>query len=175
MSGDSAHKLFILVEQHYSLLYRYAYRLSGSAADAEDLTQQTFLVAQTRLDQLRDTERARSWLCSILRNTFLKAQRGPACLPLDLLEGGELAETVLDDSLLDEERLQAALHELPEEYRSVVILYYLNEFSYREIAEQLQVPLGTVMSRLSRARTCLRQRLGVSEPVPITPDQNTPS
>lgn len=175
MSGDSAHKLFNLVEQHYSLLYRYAYRLSGSAADAEDLTQQTFLVAQTKLDQLRDDQRARSWLCSILRNTFLKDQRGPTCLPLDLYGTAEPMDASLDDSLLDEERLQIALNELPEEYRSVVILYYFNEFSYKEIGEQLGVPLGTVMSRLSRARTCLRQRLGVPEPVTSTPDRTTPS
>src|SRR5438045_1561353 len=79
--------LFDLVERHYALLYRYAFRLSGSEADAEDLTQQTYLVAQTKLDQLRDSERAKSWLCAILRNIYLKQQRDESCLLFESLDG----------------------------------------------------------------------------------------
>src|SRR5262245_20230033 len=75
-----------LVERHYALLYRYAYRLTGSAADAEDLTQQAFLTAQMRLHQLRDESCARSWLFTIVRNTFLKDQRSPSHVSLPMLD-----------------------------------------------------------------------------------------
>src|SRR3954465_13407178 len=73
--GNDMLALAALVEEHSDLLYRYAYRLTGSAADAEDLTQQTFLAAHRHLDQLRESDRAKSWLCSILRNVYLKQVR----------------------------------------------------------------------------------------------------
>src|SRR6185437_8049335 len=82
-----------LVEDHYASLYRYAYRLSGSSADAEDLTQDTFCKAQANLSQLRDPSRARPWLFSILRNAYLhrvRADRQQPCLALDQV--GDLAE-----------------------------------------------------------------------------------
>lgn len=158
--GECARKLFDLVERHYALLYRYAFRLSGSDADAEDLTQQTFLIAQTKLDQLRDAERAKSWLCAILRNAFLKEMRGPACLPLGSLEMvAEPAGRNSAEPEFDQEQLQNVLNDLPEEYRSPLVLFYFEEFSYKEIAEQMGAPVGTIMSRLSRAKAYLRQRL----------------
>src|SRR5579872_4290956 len=81
-----ARKLADLVEQHYALLYRYAYRLTGSEADAEDLTQQTFMTAQARWDQLRDETRAKSWLFTIARNAFLKELRAPAFQSTNFLD-----------------------------------------------------------------------------------------
>lgn len=156
--------LAALVETHSELLYRYAYRLCGSAVDAEDLTQQTFLAAHSHLDQLRDTERAKAWLCTILRNAYLKQFR--ANLPTSRLD--DVAEPAVEsplDSPVDEEQLQAALLELPEEYRSPVVLFYFEEFSYKEIAEQLGVPIGTVMSRLARGKAWLKKRLS---PCPLT-------
>src|SRR5689334_22093325 len=81
-----ARKLADLVEQHYALLYRYAYRLTGSEADAEDLTQQTFLAAQARWEQLRDETKAKSWLFTICRNAFLKELRAPALQCTDFLD-----------------------------------------------------------------------------------------
>src|SRR5207253_3457986 len=74
-------KLADLVDRHYALLYRYAYRLTGSEADAEDLTQQAFLIAQTKLDQLRNEECVKSWLCTIVRNAYLKDIRTKGSLP----------------------------------------------------------------------------------------------
>jgi len=150
-----------LVEEHYVSLYRYAYRLSGSSADAEDLTQETFVKAQLNLHQLRDPERARPWLFSILRNAYLhrvRADRQQSCVSLD--EVGDVAEP-LPDSLpdIDSEQLQAALIELPEVYRTPIILFYFEEFGYRDIAEQMNLPIGTVMSRLARAKAFLRSRL----------------
>lgn len=154
-----ARKLAELVEQHYALLYRYAYRLTGSEADAEDLTQQAFLTAQRKWDQLRDETRARSWLFTILRNAYLKELRAPVCLSSCSLDELEASPDSADSMEIDTEQLQNVLNDLPEEYRSPIVLFYFEEFSYKEIAEQMQVPLGTVMSRLARAKAYLRQRL----------------
>ena len=149
-----------LVHEHYPLLYRYAFRLSGQTAEAEDLTQQTFLTAQTQHSQLRDPRRARNWLCTILRNLFLKGRRRDALVRRQpLTDAPEPSVENSTDTWYDSEKLQAALLELPEEYRSPIILFYFEEFSYQEIAEQMQVPLGTVMSRLARAKAALRLRL----------------
>jgi RNA polymerase sigma-70 factor, ECF subfamily len=150
-----------LVDEHYAALYRYAYRLSGSAADADDLTQEAFCKAQLNFSQLRDPSRARPWLFSILRNAYLhrvRAERQGRCVPLE--GAGELAEAApepLPD--IDPERLQRALNDLPETFRTPIILYYFEDFSYRDIAEQMELPIGTVMSRLARAKAHLRGRL----------------
>jgi len=138
-----------LVEDHYAALYRYGYRLTGSSADAEDLTQETFCQAQLKLGQLRDPSRAKAWLFSILRNAYLhrvRASKQEHAVSLDWV--GDLPE-----------RLQQALNELPEVFRTPVILYYFEDFSYRDIAEQMDLPIGTVMSRLARAKGHLRARL----------------
>lgn len=150
-----------LVQQHYQMLYRYAYRLCGSANDAEDVTQQTYLQAQRRLSQLRSPASARAWLCTILRNCYRKQFRQPRPISLESLESLPADATAAggrnDD--IDEERLQQALGELPEEFRTPVILFYFGELSYREIAEQMVIPVGTVMSRLARGKAHLRARL----------------
>jgi RNA polymerase sigma-70 factor (ECF subfamily) len=148
-----------LVEEHYAPLYRYAYRLTGSAADAEDLTQDTFCKAQARQEQLRDVGAARGWLFSILRNSYLHRVRTDR-RTISLDELGELPETSPETlPEIDPERLQQALNELPEVFRTPIILYYFEDFSYRAIAEQMNLPLGTVMSRLARAKAYLRTRL----------------
>ena len=150
-----------LVAANYTALYRYAYRLSGSAQEAEDLTQDTFCQAQTKLHQLREPERAKSWLFTILRNGYLhrlRERKQEKQVPLDGL--AEIPERVPEPlPIVDSVQLQRALNELPEVFRTPVILYYFEEFSYRDIAEQMNVPLGTVMSRLARAKTYLRERL----------------
>jgi len=150
-----------LVAEHHEELYRYAYRLTGSSADAEDLTQQTFLIACQKLDQVRDVDAARSWLYTILRNAFFKTRRRnqPLAASVVQLDVDALAEPSADEQPIDQEQLQEALNELPEEFRVVVLMYYFQQCSYREVAEQLQVPIGTVMSRLSRAKGHLRARL----------------
>ena len=158
--GNDMLALAALVEEHSDLLYRYAYRLCGSATEAEDLTQQTFLAAHRHLDQLREPGRAKSWLCSILRNVYLKQVRSHHTVQVSSLQ--DVAEPAVEagiETLVDEEQLQAALLELPEEYRSPVILFYFGELSYKEIADQLAVPIGTVMSRLARGKSYLKKRL----------------
>ncbi len=157
-----------LVEENYAALYRYAYRLSGSAADAEDLTQEAFCKAQANLVQLRDQTRARPWLFSILRNAYLHRIRSERNASSVSLEGvGELPERLPESAFdVDLEQLPQALSELPEPFRTPLILFYFEEFSYRDIAEQMEVPLGTVMSRLARAKAYLRGRL--QPPIPET-------
>ena len=156
-------KLADLVERYYALLYRYAYRLTGSEADAEDLTQQAFLTAQAKWDQLRDETKAKSWLFTIARNAYLKELRGPVCIPSSALDElpGAAPETGPFD--FDQEQLQNVLNDLPEEFRTPVVLFYFEEFSYKEIAAQMGVPVGTIMSRLARAKAYLRQRLATPE------------
>jgi RNA polymerase sigma-70 factor (ECF subfamily) len=150
-----------LVDDYYADLYRYAFRLTGSAADADDLTQEAFCKAQSHYSQLRDAARAKPWLFSILRNLYLhrvRTEQHHRCVAL--ADAGELAEPPPEPlPAIDPERLQLALDELPEEFRTPLILFYFEEFSYRDIAEQMDLPLGTVMSRLARAKAFLRTRL----------------
>jgi RNA polymerase sigma-70 factor (ECF subfamily) len=155
-------KLSELVERYYALVYRYAYRLTGSQADAEDLTQQAFLVAQARWDQLRDEDKAKSWLFTIARNAWLKELRSPRCRASCFMDELPQPSEPSDQLDVDEEQLQNALNDLPEEFRSPVILFYFQEFTYKEIAATMGVPIGTVMSRLARAKAVLRHRLTAS-------------
>jgi len=158
-----------LVSEHHEDLYRYAYRLTGSAADAEDLTQQVFLVAHTKIGQVRDPASVGSWLYAILRNCYLKGRRVRIPLPASSVEldmdrvPAEEIDEPFDAYPIDTERLQAAINGLADEFKLVVMLYYFEERSYRDMAEILEVPMGTVMSRLSRAKAHLRCQLGAAE------------
>ena len=149
-----------LVSQHHQELYRYAFRLAGNPCDAEDLTQQTFLIAQQKLHQLREPDKVRSWLFSIVRNCFLKTcRRAPEARAADLqLEIDDVPDRDRDDPI-DRERLQMALNELGAEFRVVLVMFYFEQKSYKEIAADLDLKIGTVMSRLSRAKGHLRKRL----------------
>ncbi|MHB1036977.1 MAG: RNA polymerase sigma factor [Pirellulales bacterium] len=157
-----------LVAEHHESLYRYAYRLTGEIHDAEDLTQQTFLVAQAKLDQLREAEKAKSWLFTILRHCYLRSHRRQPPMPFGNLADLEaIPQNGGADDEVDPERLQAAINELPDEFKVVLVLYYFEDCPYREISEKLDLPIGTVMSRLSRAKSHLRSRLfepGVKPP-----------
>jgi RNA polymerase sigma-70 factor (ECF subfamily) len=150
-----------LVDEHYLPLYRYAYRLSGSGPDAEDLTQEAFCKAQLHMHQLRDAASAKPWLFRILRNVYLqriRAEKNQHCVSLE--DMGELPDDPPPSiPPIEPERLQEALNQLPEVFRTPVILYYFDEFSYRDIAEQMDLPIGTVMSRLARAKVYIRNRL----------------
>ncbi|MBI2805781.1 MAG: sigma-70 family RNA polymerase sigma factor [Planctomycetes bacterium] len=159
--GSARPAIESLVESHYAALYRYAYRLSGAAQEAEDLTQETFCLAQTKLFQLREANRAKAWLFSILRNAYLhKVRTSKQEKQVSLDSIGEIPDRDSERlSDIDAAQLQNALDELPEAFKTPIILFYFEEFSYKEIAEQMDVPLGTVMSRLARAKAFLRQRL----------------
>ena len=159
--GSAAGGLHALIDAHYEALYRYAYRLCGSSADAEDLTQEAFGKAFTRLGQLRESDRAKAWLFRILRNLYLhkvRDEKRHRVVTLDAV--GDLAGREAEDPPeIDPARLQQALDELEEGFRTPLILFYFEEFSYRDIAEQMDLPIGTVMSRLARAKGYLRARL----------------
>jgi RNA polymerase sigma-70 factor (ECF subfamily) len=149
-----------LVRHHHGDVYRYAFRLAGNQADAEDLTQQTFLVAQQRLHQVRHPERALGWLFAVLRSCYLKNERkrrpvDAAGLELDI---ESIPEDVTENDI-DSQLLQAAIDDLPEDSRLVVVMFYFEGCSYKEIAAQLDIPVGTVMSRLARAKGRLRKQL----------------
>jgi RNA polymerase sigma-70 factor (ECF subfamily) len=152
-----------LVDAHYVPLYRYAYRLAGSEAEAEDLTQEAFYKAQLKLSQLKDSSKAKPWLFRILRNLYLHKIRQQKNQPMTFLEDmRDMPERAADPSVeIDSEQLQSILNELPEPFRTPIVLYYFEDFSYREIAEQMDLPIGTVMSRLARAKAHLRCRLAL--------------
>lgn len=148
-----------LVRLYVEPLYRFAYRLTGCAVDAEDLVQETFLIAHEKAHQLRDAERALSWLLTILRHCWAKQCKQPR-----LVETVSLEELPDDRSSawleeLDKERLFQLVDELPDEYREPLLLFYMHQLRYREIAEIVNCPIGTVMSRLARAKAYLRSRL----------------
>ena len=157
-----------LIRDYAAPLYRYAFRLAGQASDAEDLVQQTFLIAQQKLHQLREADRASAWLYAVLRSCFLKSRRKqqPASFdehfPPDSI--ADQPDGDANDSWVDREALQLALSDLPDEFKIVVLMFYFEELSYKEIADQLEMPIGTVMSRLSRGKAHLRRRLEAGVP-----------
>lgn len=152
-----------LVDRNYVVVYRYAYRLSGCATTAEDITQEVFVKAIAHLDQLRRPDAERGWLMSITRREFMRWLREianpvggrPVPLDTDQVAGEEGQVRRLDDA----DWVQTALGLLNEDARVVLLMYYFEELSYAEIARQLQIPIGTVMSRLSRGRDYLRLAL----------------
>lgn len=173
MAWAAAARIEGLVEAHYATLYRYAFRLAGSATEAEDLTQETYCQAQAKLGQLRDWNRARGWLFAILRNAYLHRIRGrklEKLVPPELLhEVPEATEVSWPE--VSSEQLQKALNELPEVYRTPIILYFFEDFSYRDIAEHMEAPLGTVMSRLARAKAFLRAKLAAPVLAPLREEE----
>jgi RNA polymerase sigma-70 factor (ECF subfamily) len=159
-----------LIHQYHADVYRYGYRLSGNAADADDLAQQAFLAAHQKIDQLREVERARGWLLAITRNQFLKMYRRRRPVDSSSLEMdvNQVPERIKKEDI-DKEQLQAALDEMPEPFRTVLLMFYFEDLSYQEIADSLQLAIGTVMSRLSRAKGQLRYKLLCNEGKEIFP------
>ena len=150
-------------------LYSTAYRMSRNRQDAEDLLQETYLRAYKYYDKFQEGTNFKAWLFKILKNTFInryrKRQRQPLRNSFDEIEGsfeskllespltarGATPEEELMVDALDQD-VQQALEALPEDYRTAVEMADLQGLSYREIADQLGIPLGTVMSRLYRGR-----------------------
>lgn len=155
---------------HLDLMYRVALRMTGEAASAEDLVQDTVLKAFRAWGSFRQGTNARGWLLTILRNTFIndyrRRRRAPALVDIDVAEpqalvhehGGNDPEGEFFHALVDD-RIVAAIDALPEEFREVVTLSDIEGLGYAQIAEALDVPVGTVKSRLSRARRQLQATL----------------
>jgi RNA polymerase sigma-70 factor (ECF subfamily) len=152
----------------FDQLYNFAHWLTQNREEAEDLVQETYAKALKGFSSFQLGTNFRAWMYRILRNTFLTSRTGlkvTMTVPLDPEEDGpELAvESDTPETILFErsnrELLQSAIDELPVYSREILLLCDVEEMSYQEIAETLSIPMGTVMSRLSRARKMLRDRL----------------
>lgn len=152
-----------LVETYYASLYRFALSLTRSSADASDLTQQTFFIWATKGESLREQAKAKSWLFTTLYREFLRGRRRDARITAieDLSPAEQDPPDVEPDLInkLDAQLVMDALQEVDPAFREPLSLFYLQDLSYLEIAEILSVPIGTVMSRLSRGKAQLRARL----------------
>ncbi|MGB8012625.1 MAG: sigma-70 family RNA polymerase sigma factor [Terriglobales bacterium] len=157
-----------LAMPHFERLYNFACWLTQDRQDAEDLVQETYAKALKGFSSFQPGTNFRAWIYKILRNTFLTSRTGlkaAATVPLDL-EGEEdnlPATTETPESILlqrsDGHLVQQAMEELPVAHREVLLLCEVEEMSYQEISATLGIPIGTVMSRLSRARKALRDGL----------------
>jgi RNA polymerase sigma-70 factor (ECF subfamily) len=151
-----------LVARYYEPLYQFAFSLTRAEADACDLTQQTFTIWATKGHQLRDASKVKTWLFTTLHREFLGARRRQTRFPHIELEFAEAELPVVPPptaNRLDAGQALEALARLDEIYQAPVALFYLQDCSYNEIAEILDVPLGTVKSRLTRGLGRLHQLL----------------
>lgn len=151
-----------LVDTWYDSLYRFALSLSRNADDALDLTQQTFARWAEKGHGLRDSSKAKTWLFTVLYREFLNSRRLRLRETTVAEEGffeGIPGEDRSSPRAFDGQQALAALREIDATFRVPLVLFYLENHSYREIAEILQVPIGTVMSRISRGKEQLRRRL----------------
>jgi RNA polymerase sigma-70 factor (ECF subfamily) len=150
--------------QHIDDLYRTAKRLTRSEVEADDLVQETYMQAWKSFEHYELGTNCRAWLYKILFNKFDHHRRKQYTQSKHFQEADELlfefsaATPSVPEHLADREVI-SALEKLPEHYRSVVLLADVHEFDYKEVAEILSIPMGTVMSRLNRARTQLKKSL----------------
>jgi len=157
-----------LTYPHMKLMYNMALKYCGNAYDAEDIVQETYLMAFNKFHQLRDRTKCKPWLLRILRNNFLKSyqkkkshQKLSETDYIDFLKetlASRNAESLLVEASANK-TVKDAIDRLPVKYREVLLLYYMEDMLYKEIAAALDVPIGTVMSRLTRAREGLKTLL----------------
>ncbi len=150
-----------LVDAHYAALHRFALSLTRNEMEAADLTQQTFYIWAEKGRELRDAAKIKSWLFTTLYREFLGGRRHETRFPKVTLDEAseQAAVTPVLANKIDGATALHALRSLNENYRAPLTLFYLKQFSYTEIAEILDVPVGTVMSRLSRGKAQLRELL----------------
>jgi RNA polymerase sigma-70 factor (ECF subfamily) len=149
-----------IVDRFYPMLYRFALSLARNEPDACDLTQQTFSAWASKGHLLRDPSKVKSWLFTTLYREFISNRRRETRWPREDLADVEnelpSAQPETVDNL-DSTQVMEALQSLEETFRAPLVLFYLQEHSYEEIADILEVPIGTVMSRLSRGKQKLQQ------------------
>lgn len=151
-----------LVNAYYRDLYRFGLSLTGSEADAADLTQQTFYIWANKGHQLQKTASVKSWLFTTLHREFLKICRRENRFRKESID--ERAQDLPNvpsecADRVDSQTLLRILHEIAEDFRAPLVLYYMEDLSYKEIADVLTLPLGTVQSRIARAKVQLLRRL----------------
>ena len=151
MSGETEFEK--LVDLHYPSLYRFAFSLTRQESDACDLTQETFYIWATKGHQVRNESKVKSWLFTTLHREYLQRfRRMRRCPQVELTSAeGELPEIgPANPARLDRDNILAALAKIDENFQAVIALFYLEDHTYPEIAEILEIPLGTVKSRISR-------------------------
>jgi RNA polymerase sigma-70 factor, ECF subfamily len=150
----------------FDQLYNFAHWLTQNREEAEDLVQETFMKALRGFSSFQPGTNFRAWLYRILRNTFLTSRSGlqvTMTTPMEQESDSVVSNAPTPELLLleraDQEAVRSAIASLPVHSREIVLLCDMEEMSYQEIADTLGIPMGTVMSRLSRARKALRERL----------------
>jgi RNA polymerase sigma-70 factor (ECF subfamily) len=159
--------------EHLDGLYSYALVLTRNHAEAEDLVQETYVRAIPAMGRLRAGSNTKGWLFTILRNVWLnqlrKWRNGPQVIEMGV--GDDVANSIVETSKdshdlyvskLEAEQVRAAIQELPIDFREIILLREYEDLSYQEIANLLDCPVGTVMSRLGRARAKLRVLLSTT-------------
>jgi len=151
-----------LATRHYAPLYRFALSLTQTEAEALDLVQQTFYRWAAKGHQLREASKLKTWLFTTLYREYLATRRRQNRFPqvtLEVLDNEPAHASVQTVESLDAQVVLSALSRLDEVFRAPLALFYLQDLSYKQIAEVLELPTGTVMSRLSRGRSQLRRML----------------
>jgi len=183
-----------LATPYMSALYAAALRMTRNPSDAEDLVQETYLRAYRGFGGFREGTNLKAWLYRILTNTFINTYRAKKRRPdqVDLddvedfyifrrlggLEAADAERTAETEALaaMPDDEVKKALESIPEQFRMAVILADIEGFSYKEIAEILDVPIGTVMSRIHRGRKQLQKRLwDLAEERGLVPSGSTPA
>lgn len=172
--GDAERASLIerLIAEFHPVVYRYLYWLTHCSATAEDITQEVFTRAFRGLHNLREVEAAKGWLLTIARNEFSRWCSKKRIKTVGVGADGESAMDLSQAVAIEEEPeadnvewVRQGLCDLNEEFRVVLMMYYYEQKSYAEIAEVLRIPIGTVMSRLNRGRSKLKQALArLAEP-----------
>jgi RNA polymerase sigma factor (sigma-70 family) len=152
-----------LVDAHYQALFRFGMSLTRDVDRASDLVQETFCIWAAKGSQLRDRSKAKTWLFTTLHREFLSQRRRASRFSDEPLDEANTEATVAPEEdaerQMDGQRAMELLGALDETYRTPLALFYLQQHSYKEIAEILDIPIGTVMSRLSRGKEMLRRRM----------------
>ncbi len=150
-----------MVDAHGAALYRIAYRMVGNQHDAEDMVQETFRSAWNSRARYRAELGERAWLATILRRRVVDGWRKRRTRTISFDETVMDAGTAADDPAAKgfDDRVQGALEQLPDQLRETLLLVVVGELTHQEVADMLSIPIGTVLSRVSRARTRLRKLL----------------
>jgi RNA polymerase sigma-70 factor (ECF subfamily) len=179
---NSPEQFEAIVTEYYEPLFRFAMSLTHTEADAADLTQHTFYTWATKGHQLRDVSKVKTWLYTTLHRAFLQSRRRQVRFPHHELEEVSQQLPVLSPDFINRADCSAvlpALAKVDENFQAAVVLFYLEDCSYKEIAAILDVPLGTVKSRIARGIAQLREILlsdpGAPSARPVAPEKISPA
>ena len=165
VEGEYAPEIKEYLLPHVDLIFRCACRLTRKAHDAEDLTQEAFYYAIKNFAQLKDRAKAKNWLFSILRNLFLKdleKNKKRVNIDFDAVSNTISGLSNVEEEHLKEEvsrNLRAVLNKLDDRLKAPIVMFYFDRLTYKEIAKTLNLPMGTVMSRIARGKVYIRREL----------------